>query len=138
MRYQTRTFCVALALTLSASEAAAQFTAVVQPPKPKANPAAQTAATPGATTKDGATRLADMRAWVDSAAGIPAPAVTAGDSNAVVVDTASGAIADTTTMPAVNEAGMRAPDTATPVPAFAIAGLLMLGAGAWLLRRART
>ena len=136
MQNTIRTLGVALALTLASSPARAQFTAVVEPPKKAPAEAAVTAATPGATRDSaGRTQLSDMRAWVDSAAGVAAPTSTASameDTTALAADTAAAAAE-----PAVNEAGMRAPDTATALPAIARAGLAMLGMGVWLLRRAR-
>ena len=138
MQASIRTIGVALALTLASSPARAQFTAVVQPPK-KAPAEAQVAeATPGATRDSvGRTQLSDMRAWVDSAAGVaatPSTPVAVGDTIAAITESAGGEVVN---QPRVNEAGMRAPDTATPLPAVALAGLAMLGAGVWLLRRAR-
>src|SRR5207237_10650882 len=69
-------FGVALLLTLSAAPASAQFTAVVEAPKakPAASQQAVAAAVPGAKTDSaGQSRLSDMKAWVDSAAGVAAP-----------------------------------------------------------------
>lgn len=143
MRSATRSICVALALTLSASPAAAQFTAVVQPPKSRPAADAAAATTPGATTNaQGNTALSDMRAWVDSAAGVSAPAVADSLRDSTRVTTAAaGVVVDSTVetpaATAIDEGGMRAPDTATLLPAAAVIGLVMLGAGAWLLRRAR-
>lgn len=143
MRSATRSLCVALALTLSASPAAAQFTAVVQPPKSRPAADAAAATVPGATTNaQGNTSLTDMRAWVDSAAGVTAPAAADSlrDSTRLTTDAAGVVVDSAVATPAANavdEAGMRAPDTATMLPAAALIGLAMLGAGAWLLRRAR-
>ena len=136
-------FRVALALTLTASPAAAQFTAVVQPPRARPAATADAAqATPGARSDSaGRTALTDMRAWVDSAAGVIAPDSTAmtdstRDSSAVWKSSA-GEVAPTQQPPAARDAGdgTRAPDTATMLPGIAVAGLVMLAAGAWLLRR---
>lgn len=138
-------FRVALALALTASPAAAQFTAVVQPPKarPAATADAAAQATPGAHSDSaGRTALTDMRAWVDSAAGVVAPDSAAPadsmrrDSSATWTSSA-GEVAPAPQPPAANAAGdgTRAPDTATMLPGIAIAGLAMLAAGAWLLRR---
>lgn len=160
MRYTQMVFRVAVALTLTASPAAAQFTAAVAPPKksePTASQAAQ--ATPGARRDSvGQTALTDMRAWVDSAAGVTAPAAAAQadstrvatrdstmrdstrrDSSATWTSSAGEVVAQQPDSAQASAAvdGVRAPDTATMLPAVAFAGLLMLGAGAWLLRRAR-
>ena len=139
-------FRVALALTLTASPAAAQFTAVVAPPKARtaATGDAVAQATPGARTDSaGRTALGDMRAWVDSAAGVVAPdsAVqrdSTRDSSAVFSSSSASDVTPPAQTPAAsNVDGTRAPDTATMLPAIAIAGLAMLAAGAWLLRRDR-
>jgi LPXTG-motif cell wall-anchored protein len=143
VRITALAFRVALALTLTATPAAAQFTAVVQAPKARPAATADAAqATPGARSDSaGRTALTDMRAWVDSAAGVIAPDSTArADSthrdSSVVVTSSAGDVAPTPP-PAARDAGdgTRAPDTATMLPAIAIAGLAMLAAGAWLLRR---
>ena len=137
-------FCVALALTLTASPAAAQFTAVVQPPKARTAATADAAAqaTPGARSDSaGRTTLTDMRAWVDSAAGVVAPdSTTPTDStrrDSSATWTSSAGDVTPPPHPAAHDAGdgTRAPDTATMLPGIAIAGLAMLAAGAWLLRR---
>lgn len=138
MKSSIRTLGVALALTLAASPAKAQFTAVVEAPRKAPAPAPVAATTPGATRDSaGRTQLSDMRAWVDSAAGVsasPVQPVAVGDTIAAIADSAAG---DVVAEPHVREAGVRAPDTATPLPAIVLAGLAMLGAGVWLLRRAR-
>ena len=144
MRYPTMALRVALALTLTASPAAAQFTAVVAPPKPSAPAPAEVAqATPGARSDSaGRTALADMRAWVDSAAGVTAPAATVqvdstrDSTRAATWTNAPGDVAHDSTRVEPAADAVRAPDTATMLPALAFVGLLMLGAGAWLLRRA--
>lgn len=137
---RSRSLGVALLLTLSATPAAAQFTAVVEAPKRAPAASATVAATAGARADSaGRTRLADMKAWVDSAAGVAAPAgpVVAADTT-VRWDSAGGEVVATRRdTPTVDRAGMPAPDTATGLPALAVAGLLMLGAGTWFLRRAR-
>jgi hypothetical protein len=145
MRHTSLVLRVALALTLTASPAAAQFTGVVAPPKARTTAAANAAAeaTPGARSDSaGRTALSDMRAWVDSAAGVSAPAATKPDStrnDSTAIPPSASAQVDPVQQPAASAAdstdGMRAPDTATMLPAVALAGLLMLGGGAWLLNR---
>ena len=149
MRFTSQAFRqalrVALALTLTASPAAAQFTAVVAPPKAKSAAASDAAAqaTPGARTDSaGRTALGDMRAWVDSAAGVVAPDSTVRrdstrDSSTVWSSSAGEVTVPTQTPAASAVDGTRAPDTATPLPTIVIAGLAMIAAGAWLLRRDR-
>jgi hypothetical protein len=136
----------ALAICLSAAEARAQFTTVVQPP-----PARKTAV-PVTVAKDSAgvdttvvNRLADMTAWVDSAA------VAIGAGKVDSVDSARATPADTTGGPTVDSAavprrgasqdepafsnGAPAPDTATMLPLLALAGVGALGVGLIFLRR---
>lgn len=150
MRFTSQAFRVALALTLTASPAAAQFTAVVAPPKarPAATSDAAEQATPGARSDSaGRTALSDMRAWVDSAAGVTAPDSDAArdavrDSTRDSSRTTAGAAGEVTNTPQAPTAsaqsdGTRAPNTATMLPAIALAGLAMLAAGAYLLRRSR-
>ena len=146
LRQVTRqAFRVALALTLTATPAAAQFTAVVQPPKarPAATADAAAQATPGARSDSaGRTALTDMRAWVDSAAGVIAPdSTSAADStkrdSSHVWTSSAGAVVPADSTPVARDAGdgTRAPDTATMLPAIAALGAGLLVAGAWLLRR---
>ena len=146
MRFTSLALRVAVALTLTASPAAAQFTAVVAPPKPRpaANADAAEQATPGARSDSaGRTALSDMRAWVDSAAGVTAP-----DSNAArdttrdssrTTTAAAGEVSSAAQVPVASAQGdgTRAPDTATMLPAIAFAGVAMFAAGAYLLRRSR-
>lgn len=146
MRHTSLALRVALALTLTASPAAAQFTGVVAPPKARtsaATNAAAEAATPGARSDSaGRTALSDMRAWVDSAAGVSAPATTRPDStrrDSTVAPVSAAAEIPAAPQPTASVTdstdAMRAPDTATMLPALALVGLVMLGGGAWLLRR---
>lgn len=143
LRHASRqAFRVALALTLTATPAAAQFTAVVQAPKarPAATSDAAAQATPGARSDSaGRTALTDMRAWVDSAAGVIAPDSTRADStrrdSSAVWTSSAGEVTPTPKPVAEAGDGTRAPDTATMLPAIALAGLAMLAVGAWLLRR---
>jgi hypothetical protein len=138
-------FRVALALTLTASPAAAQFTAVVAPPKARAatsDAAART--TPGARSDSaGRTALSDMRAWVDSAAGVIVPDTTTRADTArrdsIAALPSAAAQVTPTPPPAARDlgSGERAPDTATMLPFIGMLGLGMLAAGAWLLRRER-
>jgi hypothetical protein len=133
-------FGVALLLTLSAAPASAQFTAVVDAPKPKAAASQQAvaAATPGATTDSaGQTRLSDMKAWVDSAAGVSAAPTTAQNSDSTARwDTTAARPATPTPNASQQTDASAAPNTATTLPAIAVLGLVLLGSGAALLRRA--
>ena len=103
--------------------AAAQFTTFVSPP-PKVDTVVLLDSA-GVPTADSVSRasIANMKAWVDSAAG-----------NAVDL-----AAADT--LPARTPAGdvftdgAPAPDTATPLPLMLAIGASAIGTGAFLLRR---
>ena len=127
----TRFGIVALALTLTAGVAGAQFTTVVAPPPP-AEAAGPAPAEVAARDTARRTALRDMSAWVDSVAGV-APAVEPG----VVTDSATGSVAQTEqepTQPVTRfEEGARAPDTATSLPALLIGGVLVTALGTILL-----
>jgi hypothetical protein len=125
---------VALAVTLCPLTAGAQIAAIVRPPA--ARGAARAAPAPVDTTtseqaRHPTTQLTNLTAWVDSA-------VTA---NAHAADSVPAA--DTTrpahvTPPAHHAAhAMRAPDTASPLPAIVVVGVLMLGVGVALSHGAR-
>lgn len=122
--------------------AEAQFAGV--PRGPRRRPAADAVVASGgdSTRRDTLppTRLPDMKAWVDSAtvalgavgggssapAGPPVPAPTAPGAPAPRSRSADSTMRD----------GARAPDTATPLPSFALAGALLVGAGLIVRRRA--
>ena len=136
----------------SAPAAAAQFTSVVTPPPPSRS--AQVAAARadsaahnvGARDSANATRLTDMKTWVDSAtvalAGTGAPPradTTARDSAAAevtVTGTASGRRGGNAPAPTMHD-GARAPDTATALPTLAVLGALAVGVGLVLIGRDR-
>ena len=127
-------------VVLSPAGARAQFTGVVTPPK-KADaevPAAVAAATADSVRE---TRLADMRAWVDSAAtslGVSTNA--AADSTAMPVvpatpQTATNGTHETTSNGVIESmsSGVRAPDTGSTLPLLAVVGAVFISAGAFLL-----
>lgn len=132
---------LATAVLLAAPAAAsAQFTSfTAHPPRPADSTAARA---PLVALSDSARRaqadsanragIANMKAWVDSAAvahgtSIPTPV----DSSTTTVTTT------TTTTAATGEVGLRAPDTATPLPSIILLGVGSLVAGAGLLLRRR-
>lgn len=158
-------YMIALAIGLAASVQTlpAQFTTVVVPPPKEQRPTVPRSVRSD-TTRDtsAAVRLAEMSAWVDSAAvamgiepvaaeslaaTIPAdttaPADTSGQELAgPPADTAGGPPTDTLRAPPVPERapdefreGAPAPDTATPFPTLALVGVSLLAAGALLRRR---
>ncbi len=140
----------ALLLALPVS-AGAQFTTFTAPPPKVQRAAAETAAARAQARTDSIQRvvLTDMKAWVDSAAG--ALAIAPPDSGVAQVatparDSTAAPRADSVIGPAgaprradgatTFRDGAPAPDTATPIPTAALAGVILLGAGLLLRRRA--
>ena len=113
--------------------AAAQFTTFIPPQVRVADSvkavvaAAQKAQTDSAVSM----QLTNMKTWVDSAAGITTPPVTATDSATVGLTPA--AAAETTTF----SNGARAPETASDLPTLALIGAVLLGLGTILLSEHR-
>lgn len=149
----------AVALAVTAPALPAQFTTVVVPPPKEQRPAVpRSMLSDSSRDTSTAERLAEMSAWVDSAAvamGIE-PAAAESLAATVPADTAgeplAGPPADTTGGPpsdSVDAAapadrapdefrdGAPAPDTATPFPMLALLGASLIGAGV-LLRRLGT
>ncbi|HEX6537460.1 MAG TPA: hypothetical protein VF041_22960 [Gemmatimonadaceae bacterium] len=145
---------IALVIVCAASPAAAQFTAAVVPPE-------RVVVKDTTTPKDSARkarvvleqRMSDMKAWVDSAAvalasrpdsvppettvvraesTVAAPVRASPDS---VTAVASGEVVDERSGTTKFRPGAPAPETATPLPLFAVAGATMLALGLLLLRR---
>ena len=142
---------LAAILTFAAARAEAQITTVVATPKPApANP--QQVAQREQATQDSIARvtLTGMTQWVDSAA--HAMALRPDTANVSASDTAiaptsqaaSPVRKDSSTARTASsgdvefKSGSRAPNTATPVPTFALAGAALLVAGILLRRRPRT
>lgn len=149
MTSKIRLFVAAAALLAgSAVEASAQFTAVVAPPPPTRKAQAAVAHADSASRNVGArdsanaTRLTDMKTWVDSATvaltgqAVTAPATALDTAADVAPKAAAAATPAQTAEPAMHD-GARAPDTATPLPTLALIGTGALGAGLLLLRRRR-
>lgn len=103
--------------------AAAQFTTFVSPPQKVDTVVLLDSA--GMPTPDSVSRasIANMKAWVDSAAG-----------NAVDL-AAADTLPSRTPAGDVFRDGAPAPDTATPLPLMLAIGTSAVGAGAFLLRR---
>ncbi len=116
---------VATLVSLS-SGLGAQITTYIAPPKPVMTP--QMVATADSLRKDSVAAVAatDMKAWVDSAAGITVPD-RVGDST--IVDPGKPEV--TTTF----SDGSLAPNTATALPAMGLFGVVAVFAGAALLMR---
>ena len=130
------------AALLTPAVLSAQFTTFVAPPRQAAVDSAKTTVAVTKARADSVARmsLADMKAWVDSAAGVPGTKVaTANDTAMASVATA---VPDQRVEPGRTTTtfsnGAIAPNTATPLPAYLVAGLASLVVGMLLLRlRAR-
>ena len=124
-----RMVVVGVALVLSAGRLGAQITTYVAPPRPQ--PVIQAAAAADSARKDSiAARLAitNMKAWVDSAAGVSVP-VNVGDSVPAAEPRPRPPVITTF------EDGAVAPTTASSLPAISLFGLLAIAAGSVLLAR---
>jgi hypothetical protein len=120
---------LALIASLPAT-AHAQFTTFI-PPRPKAADSVKAAtAAAQATATDSAVnmQLTNMKTWVDSAAGIAGPPVTAADSLAAGLPAAPNP-ADT----AKFRNGIPAPATASDLPLVALLGAALLAVGVLML-----
>ena len=140
MTYRAVTTILALAsIVLIPATASAQFTTfIVPPPKAKVDSAKALIAAAQAAHADSATRLtlSDMKAWVDSAAGTTSTGVPVQptDTTAAVVRTeVDRAPVSNPTTTRFSE-GALAPDTASPLPALAVAGFALIIVGGALLR----
>jgi hypothetical protein len=127
-----RTLNLALALVLAASSAQAQNTGYVAPPRPP-DSAQVVAAAADSARRDSLDRamVTNMKAWVDSAAGVPAPTTVA------VLDRPPSRLPPPPVEPARPltdfSNGSVAPDTASGLPTLAILGVLFLALGSALL-----
>lgn len=106
-------------VALAPSTAAAQFTTFISPPNPLRDSIRAVVAAEQTAATDSVARaqIANMKTWVDSAAGIVVPPV----------DTTITTVTTTTTATATTD-GLIAPNTASPVPfllAVGIAGILL-------------
>ena len=116
-------------LVLAPAAAQAQFTTFVAPPKKVDTIVVRDsalAAAPSADVVAGAT-IANMKAWVDSAAG--------GGVNLRAMDSTQQVPTVTTDRVDAFTNGAPAPNTATPLPMLAALGMSALGIGAFLLKR---
>ena len=130
-----RTPYLALALVLAASSAQAQNTSYVAPPRPP-DSAKVIAASADSARRDSIDKamVTSMKAWVDSAAGVPAPATVA------VLDRPS-----TLPPPPLEPErpltdfsdGSVAPDTASGLPTLVTLGVILLVLGSVLLANHR-
>lgn len=122
-----RTLFIGTALVLVASAAGAQITTYVAPSRPAA-PTRDMVAAADSAQRDSLAQstMTNMKAWVDSAAGVAVPVhVGQIDSTALVNDPGR----PTTTF----SDGSVAPATASDLPAFALLGAVIFAIGAVLV-----
>jgi uncharacterized protein YqgV (UPF0045/DUF77 family) len=107
--------------------AAAQFTTFIPPQTRVADSVKAVVAAAEKAQTDSAVnmQLTNMKTWVDSAAGITTPPVTAADSATVGLAT----VPETTTF----TNGARAPETASDLPTLVLVGAVLLALGTLLL-----
>ena len=134
------TFVMTVALsTALAGTARAQFTTVMTAPVKKAKPAAVAEVPKAQRDSITRTQLTDMRAWVDSAAGVTVRTdvgeVTQDSLASPAAVAAKPAPAATATTQFRN--GSTAPNTASPLPLLALLGVGALALGGALLARSR-
>lgn len=130
--------CVATLLTPAALSA--QFTTFVAPPRKAVADTARPTVAAAKAKADSVTRmsLSDMKAWVDSAAGTGTQVATASDTSTAAVVTTTPPNVDGRTTTTTFSSGAIAPNTATSLPTYFVAGLTLGIAGAFLLRRRQT
>ena len=139
-------------LIAGAASANAQITTVVASPPKRNNPAQQAAVQrEQAAAQDSIARvtMTGMKEWVDSAAAalairpdtVPTAADTSvGTPRAATAPTPGSRSQAPTRADSTAEfrEGARAPDTATPIPAIALAGAVLIAIGVAMKRRERT
>jgi hypothetical protein len=143
-RSATVTILAVLVMALfSPREASAQFTTFLAPPRKAVDSAKQAIVAEKRAQGDSAIRmtLTDMKAWVDSAAGLPTT-VAAADTAAPQPPSPTGIAAPAPARPTTTEFsnGAIAPNTASSLPALLLGGALTLVIGyllfAWKSREA--
>ena len=114
-------------IALAPATAAAQFTTFITPPNPQKDSIKAAVVAEQKAVTDSVTRaqIANMKTWVDSAAGVVVPAT----DTAFRVQTVTG---DTVTM---TSNGLVAPNTATAVPFLLLTGILGMLLGFAMVRR---
>ena len=115
-------------IALAPAAAAAQFTTFITPPNPQKDSIKAAVVAEQKAVTDSVTRaqIANMKTWVDSAAGVTVPPT----DTAFRVQTITG---DTVTMTTSN--GLIAPNTASPVPFLLLTGILGMLLGVAMVRR---
>lgn len=119
-------------IALAPATAAAQFTTFIAPPNPVKDSIKAAVIAEQKASADSVTRaqIANMKTWVDSAAGVVVPA----NDTAFVVKTITGDTIRTVTTVRETSNGMIAPNTASPVPFLLLTGLLGLLIGVVMVR----
>jgi len=122
-----RTLFLSAALMFVANAVGAQITTYIAPPKPLA-PSPLAVATADSARRDSVAQatVTNMKAWVDSAAGVSVPEHVGAVDTALTKDS-SRAVATTFSN------GSVAPATASNLPTLAVVGVLMLAIGAGLV-----
>ena len=122
-----RAVLAGVALLLSAQALNAQITTYIAPPRAQA-PNPQAVATADSIRRDSVSTAAvtNMKAWVDSAAGVTVPTTVGTDSSAIVNDPGRPVVTTFSN-------GSVAPATASGLPTLALCGALVLVIGAGLL-----
>jgi hypothetical protein len=131
-----RWIAVLFTIALAPSAAAAQFTTFITPPNPVKDSIKAAVVAEQKAVNDSVTRaqIANMKTWVDSAAGIVVPPA----DTAFAVQTITGdTVMVRTPVTTVTADGMVAPDTASPVPFLLATGLLGMLLGLMMVRRPR-
>ena len=142
---------LAAMMIAGAASANAQITTVVASPPKRVDPAQQATAQREQAAQDSIARvtMTGMKEWVDSAAAalairpdtVPATADTAVGTSRAPTSPAPRSNAQAPTRAdstAEFRDGARAPDTATPIPAIALAGAALIAIGVAMRRRERT
>lgn len=129
----SKRWILSLILLAAPQVAAAQFTTFITPPNPQKDSIKAAVAAEQRANSDSVTRaqIANMKTWVDSAAGVVVPP----SDTAFRVTTITGDTL-TTTMP-LTTGGLVAPNTASPVPFLLATGVLGMLLGLVMLRRPR-
>jgi hypothetical protein len=123
-----RTLYAGLALVLIANTAQAQITSYVAPPRAPASTREMVAAADSAKRDSVAqVSMTNMKAWVDSAAGVPVPAHVGRVDTAALTNDPGRPV--TTTF----SEGSVAPATASNLPTLALVGVVCVAVGAALL-----
>ena len=141
LRKATTAILLTAATLLTPAALSAQFTTFVAPPRKVAvDSAPKTVAAKARADSVARMSLTDMKTWVDSAAGTSTQVASATDTTLASANAAapaspasSGNARTTTTF----SNGAIAPNTASPLPAYLVAGLASFSAGLFLLRRRR-